>query len=114
MNWYKQAQSMGDRLGQCYVLSGRYMIGNDNATLVHGTINGIRWTGKDIDNPHAWIEENGEVYDPVWEKRFPQEYYYDIMQAKVIEKYDSEQSSINMLRYGHWGPWDSSNPPKET
>jgi len=112
LNWYKKSQSFPDRLGQCYVLSGRYILGNDNAILVHGTINGIRWTGKDFNNPHAWIEENGEVYDPVMDWRLPIDAYYGMMQAKPLKKYDSEQASINMLNYNHWGPWDENNPPK--
>lgn len=98
-------QGMEDRLGDCYRSSGRYVTNNQNAILVHGTINGVRFTGKDFDNPHAWIEEGDEVYDPVWDKRFPQELYYGMMRAKVQKKYDWEAASIAMVRSGHWGPW---------
>lgn len=65
MNWYKLA-NIDCRLGQCYVLSGRYVMDHQESILVHGSINGRRWTGKDFDNPHAWVEDGDEIYDPVW------------------------------------------------
>ncbi len=104
MNWYKKAQ-LGDRLGQCYVLSGRYVMDNQNAILVHGSINGRRFTGKDFDNPHAWVEEGNEVYDPVWDQRLPKEAYYGIMNAKSIKQYNYEEMAKLMLRNENWGPW---------
>ena len=106
MNWYKQSQPCSPRLGQCYVLSGRYVLNNSNAILVHGTINGIRFTGKDFDNLHAWVEEGDEVFDPVLDKRFPKDMYYEVMNAKSHKKYDQEKMMVIMLREGHWGPWE--------
>jgi hypothetical protein len=105
MNWYKKSDDMKDRLGQCYVLSGRYVMDHPEAILVHGSINGIRWTGKDFDNPHAWIEEGDEAYDPVWDLRLPKEAYYGMMQAKVIKKYNQEETMLTMVRSKNWGPW---------
>lgn len=106
MNWYKKAQnSFQGRLGDCYRLSGKYVIDNQKGTLVHGTINGRRWTGKDFNNPHAWVEYDNKVFDPVWDQEFPQEVYYAIMKAKPQQKYNWEEMSKFMLRNSHWGPW---------
>lgn len=95
------------RLGQCYVLSGRYVFNHpeENLLLVHGTINGRNWTGKDFDNPHAWVEDDDEVYDPVWEKRFPKEVYYQLMNAKAHHKYTFKQVCQITSKKKHWGPW---------
>ncbi len=105
MNWYKKANDFGGRLGLCYKLSGKHVMNNQNVILTHGSINGRAWTGKDIDNPHAWVEEGNEVYDPVWDKRFPKEVYYQVMNAKVIKKYEYFEMAKLMLRNEHWGPW---------
>lgn len=97
--------AMKDRIGDCYRMAGRYVMDNDNAILVHGTINGIRFTGKDVDNPHAWVEEGNEVFDPVWDQRFPKEAYYEIAGAKPIKSYNLDQAAAEMLKSEHWGPW---------
>ncbi len=97
---------MINRLGDCYRLSGRYVMDNqEKAILIHGTINGVRFTGKDFDNPHAWVEEGNEVYDPVWGKRFSKDVYYDMMRVNVNKKYNWEEVAIAMLRADNWGPW---------
>ena len=98
MNWYKVAtKPLGGRLGDCYRLSGRYVLDNKNGILIHGTINGQRWTGQDLDNPHAWVEYDGKVFDPVWDQEFPQEVYYGIMQAKPQHRYNWEEMILPNL-----------------
>ncbi len=104
-------EGIKNRLGQCYVLAGHCVCVIDdhpNAMLVHGTINGKFFTGIDFDNPHAWVEENGEVFDPVWNRWFSKETYYLLVNAKVISTYDHEAALKNMFVFEHWGPW-----PKE-
>lgn len=98
-------EDLGDRLGRCYELSGRYVLDNHDAILVHGSVNGIRMTGKDRDNPHAWVEEGDEVFDPVMDQRIPKEAYYGMMQAKVVKKYEWDEMAKTMLKAAHWGPW---------
>ena len=110
MNWYKKAD-LTNNLGRCYELSSKYVQNHPDAILAHGTINGRRFTGKDFDNLHAWVEEGNRVIDIVWGKEFEKQVYYELMNAKVIETYDHEQVLINILKYKHWGPWNEDNPP---
>lgn len=96
------------RLGQCYVLSGRYIFNHpdEGLLLVHGTINGRRWTGKDLNNPHAWIEDGEEVFDPVLDKKMPKEMYYELMNAVPDHKYTFKQVCKITAKNKHWGPWE--------
>jgi len=96
---------MKERLGKCYQLAGRYALDHPNSTLIHGTINGIKFTGIDFDNPHAWIEEGEEAYDLVLDYRLPKEVYYKLMQAKVIKKYNHNAMKKMILKTTFWGPW---------
>lgn len=102
----RMKEAIEERLGDCYRLAGRYVMDHPEAILVHGTINGVRFTGKDFDNPHAWIEEGEEVYDLVWDKRFPKEVYYGMMQVKVNKKYDWDEMSEAIFKAKDWGPWE--------
>lgn len=117
MNWYKKSQ-MEDRLGECYILSGRYVMSNPDSVLIHGSVNG---------NNHAWVEMTknipdnttgneyslATVFDPVLGEEYPKEYYYKQLNAQVIKQYSSGEVMKTMMRYNHWGPWDEENPPKE-
>jgi hypothetical protein len=103
----KEAKDKGfeKRVGDCYRLAGRYVLDRHDAILVHGTINGRRWTGIDFDNPHAWVEEGDECFDPVSEWRLPKEAFYELMQAQIHKKYTWEEAAKLMCRNKHWGPW---------
>ena len=117
MNWYKKTQ-IEDRLGECYTLSGRYVLDHPDAVLIHGSVNG---------NKHSWVETTTTipdnttgkgykieiVFDPVLEKEYPKEYYYKELNAKVIKKYSHEEVIKTMLQYNHWGPWNEENPPNK-
>ena len=111
MNWYKTAQSdisFENRLGDCYVLCGRYVLKNSNSELIHGSIS---YKGSERNN-HAWVEYDNIVFDPVLGKEFPKDYYYSIFNVIEIERYSHEDVMKTMLRYNHWGPWNEQNPPK--
>ncbi len=109
---------MEDRLGECYILSGRYVMSNPDSVLIHGSVNG---------NNHAWVEMTknipdnttgneyslATVFDPVLGEEYPKEYYYKQLNAQVIKQYSSGEVMKTMMRYNHWGPWDEENPPKE-
>lgn len=112
MNWYKTAQdNIEDRLGLCYELSGRYMIGHPNAELIHGIVTNRIGDGKTLE--HAWVEYNNIVFDPVIGKEFRKEVYYALFIPKIIERYKYEEVCKTMLRYKHWGPWNEQNPSNE-
>jgi hypothetical protein len=94
-----------DRIGQCYQLAGGYVIDHPNAILVHGTFNGVRFTRIYFDNNHAWVEENGEVFDPVMDCRFPKEDYYELFHATIQAKYTHDEVCHLTLQTEHWGTW---------
>lgn len=91
-----------DRLGQCYPLSGRYVMENENTVLVHGTIQGG-------DNPrigHAWvIEESGDWYDLVTELRLPEDAFIRIFNPVVERRYTRDETFHMLATNKHWGPW---------
>ena len=101
-------QELQKRLGQCYNLAGRYIHDHPKALLVHGTFNGIRFNGIDFNNPHAWIEEDGEVYDPVMDCQFPLQDYYNLFQAVANKKYTHQEACEKMLETEHFGPWNET------
>ena len=50
-----------ERLGRCYELSGRYLMGTEGTTMVHGTIEGAGRPPID----HAWVvTKEGKVFEP--------------------------------------------------
>lgn len=98
------------KLGQCYILSGRYVMDHPDYKLVHGTI--TRKDGYTIQ--HAWTEKQTQVgkypmvmvYDPVMDLELPWDAYERLLGAKVEKKYTAEQMGITMLKAKHWGPWE--------
>jgi len=117
MNWYKKSD-WKNNLGECYPMSGRYVMAHPDSTLIHGLVNG---------NNHAWVETTKSipdnttgneypidiVFDPVLGKEYPKEYYYKKLNAQVIKQYSQEEVMKTMIRYNHWGPWNDENPPKK-
>ena len=101
----KKKSTFKQRLGKCYRLAGLYVLDHPKTTLVHGTINGFRYTKKDFDNSHAWVEENEHVFDPVWDRRLPIQVYYQMFCAVVHKKYTCEQLRNLILKTGKWGAW---------
>lgn len=100
----KQLILENTRLGRCYELAGRYVSGHPKAVLVHGKlINPFGKGHKEIE--HAWVEEDGEVFDPVMDKIWPEKVYYDLFKVTVYKKY-SFQEVLKMIDANeHWGPW---------
>ena len=45
------------------------------------------------------------MYDPVLGKQFPKEYYYEVMNVKIIKKYEYLEIVKLMIRNKNWGPW---------
>lgn len=93
-----------DRIGRCYELSGNFQVDNQEYTLVHGFITDrIGDTGHTID--HAWVEKDGEVYDPVLDKSYPTDIYEALTGAEEIIRYEYIKTLNNIQKTGHWGPW---------
>jgi hypothetical protein len=102
---YGDSKGFKQRVGKCYMLTGRYVMDHPDAILVHGTINGMRFTGKNFDNPHAWIEEGDNVKDLVLDQQLPRDIYYEVFGAKPVKKYTSDEARLIMIQTGNFGPW---------
>jgi len=94
------------KLGQCFVLSGRYVLDSTDADvrLVHGTIT-RKHDGYTMD--HAWVEKGDNVIDPVLEWDLPKDAYYGMLDAKPKKVYDKDEMIKAMMKVKHWGPWES-------
>ncbi|MNM49990.1 hypothetical protein D3C81_610110 [compost metagenome] len=102
MKRLKKNADINERLGQCYVLSYQYATSNPNSELIHGNITN-KFDGKTID--HAWVEENGEVYDPVLDWRIMKEVYYGLYDAQVEKRYTFQEALNEGIESGTYGPW---------
>ncbi len=98
----KKDKSLRSRLGQCYVLSGRYVSSHPGSTLVHGSIEGMG-------NPrigHAWVElEDGQIFDPIVNQTFDPYVYNAFFKAIIDNKYTFSDTLKITVSTGHWGPW---------
>jgi hypothetical protein len=103
--------------GDCYVAAVHLLMRlDDSAVLCHGTVTG---TGGEVLGQrygHAWIECEGFVHDhsnghklTAWRTT-----YYRIGQidATNIKRYTRAQAAVEMLRTGHYGPWDDDDAQK--
>lgn len=99
------------RLGRCYELAGRLASHNEDAVLVHGSIQGFG-------NPridHAWVElENGNVWEPASNQEWDRRVFNEMFNPRVNKKFDYESVLKANLQYSHWGPWDGTEPPVES
>jgi len=108
--------------GTCYEDAGRVVAFERDGLLVHGTV----WSGffgKRID--HAWVvlapgtvieDGTGEmvtldeyaVLDLTLKKRMrllPKPLYDALAQTQVVRQYTPEETSVQILKWSHWGPW---------
>lgn len=115
--WHEKHITEGEkhknsRLGLCYELSGRYVSVHPDAVLVHGRlVNPFMKGHKELD--HGWVEEGGEIFDPVMNKRWPKDVYENLFKAKIYKKYTFKEVIQMMDKYLHWGPWDESTTLSE-
>jgi len=97
--------------GDCYVVSGRYMmdhcfIGNENLSLVHGTVTGQRKI-EGVKYDHAWIEDGDMVIDKSCGRdlHIPKPVYYAIGRIENTKRYNCQEFRQMINKYKHWGPW---------
>ena len=99
---YRPPAEFNDRIGRCYELSWRTVTQMPKqGYLVHGSIQGA---GKER-IPHAWTEVDDLAYDPVLDEWFPAEFYRDMTNAEVAEKYTKDEVNMIVTRELNMGPW---------
>lgn len=93
------------RLGQCYILSYKFVTDytNKGYKLIHGYITNRFGGGQTID--HAWAEKDGEVYDPVLDLKADWEVYKALLNAVVDKEYSDVEAMKLASESGTYGPW---------
>lgn len=95
--------------GDCYEVHIRFLRDEvdkheqDDWTLCHGTVTNA--AGDEV--KHCWLEHNGYAYDFSNGNRFefPSDEYHEITKARDVTRYTSEEISVNVIKYRHYGPW---------
>jgi hypothetical protein len=97
-------------VGDCFKAAAEFVLGgtrDEPLTLVHGTVLG---TGpiQDIRFTHAWVELGDHVYEVANGHcvRMRAELYYRMGRVENVRRYTVTEALVEMLRTGHWGPWD--------
>lgn len=89
------------REGRCYELACRGALEAGDWELVHGTVRHV--SGEPMG--HAWLEREGEVYDPVLDRTFPQVLYRQEYCASTDARFTQKEALGLLLEQGHYGPW---------
>lgn len=104
-------------MGNCYQAAGTLMLNADrlglrNPTVIHATCTG-QGPIKGQAFGHAWLEADGPghmrmVYDYASGNRvqLPAELYRRMGEARDIHQYDATAARVQMMRTGHYGPWE--------
>lgn len=92
------------RTGRCYELAGAAALDRHDWMLVHGTGRGP--AGSRIG--HAWLERDGWVYDPTLDVCMQLPQYIQRFAAERLNSWRGREVAEEVLRHGHWGPWDSA------
>jgi len=105
-----------DACGDCFSKAGRALMNTeqqliDNTTLVHALVRGQgKLEGRRF--PHAWTEMGDVVFDNANGNNIVmrKEQYYKLGGVEEVKgafaKYEHHKGLANMLKQGHWGPWD--------
>jgi hypothetical protein len=74
--------------------------------LVHGIVENSEF---DVPKFHAWAEVGDTVIDltlPSLVHFASKDQYYALKGIETTRRYTAEEVSINLIRFGHYGPWD--------
>jgi hypothetical protein len=103
-------------MGNCYELTGLWVLDYPEWTFVGGEIEMTRESGRNERVEHAWAENEAQVYDPTagrvhykekW--RVGQLYdklaWYALHSPVVKARYGSQEASRMATLTGVWGDW---------
>ncbi|MDD4987239.1 MAG: DUF192 domain-containing protein [Dehalococcoidales bacterium] len=87
--------------GTCYADAWRFLIKEEEGTLIHGTVfSGGRRMG------HAWVETaTGWIWEPQTGRYFTLLGFRDAFAPDKESRYTAEQAAIMAARAKHLGPW---------
>lgn len=95
----------GSRQGECYTLAAKFVEQNKGWTLVHATL--LPLVGPFADTPyfHAFAMKGNMVYDPVFDKYYSRESYFEAMVPADIRIYNQLEMYEKMSEEETYGPW---------
>jgi hypothetical protein len=97
-------------LGDCFRAAAHFAMYNcaDDAEVVHGTVRGTGGLAKGKRYTHAWVELNGHVLEVANGRHLMvgRDAYYRSGRVQDVRRYSIEEATLEMLRTGHYGPWD--------
>ena len=110
--------------GDCFHVAGRTMIDMTEEQEVYGMkmIHAYVYGQGELKGrrfPHAWIEQGDVVLDNSNGNNIVmrKEQYYKLggieEEAGAYATYNKEDTMINMLKHGHYGPWDLNDGLQE-
>ncbi len=92
-----------DRIeGECFAAAFNALLLNRHWRLVHGRCH--FWRGL-VQQPHAWLEHSGTVYDPSLDTIERLGDFYSRMEAVKVTSYDVRAALQLARTTGHCGPW---------
>jgi hypothetical protein len=94
------------RDGRCYELAWKYQSDDDRFaewTLVHGEV--AMLINGSTRMLHAWLTNEGKVYDPVLDRLFNEAAYTQLVAAKSFAWYSRREAAKMVLEHDHFGPW---------
>ena len=91
------------RVGRCFELSFAVLMDHEDWTLVHGIVNGP--PDECPRTCHAWLERDGQVFDPVSDELSPSLRYRIRFDALAVARYSAHQAGGLALETRHYGPW---------
>ena len=93
------------RLGECYVLSAKYVQIHPKSILVHGKLINPFNKGNYKKLDHAWVEIGDQIFDPVMDHTYPKPVYENLFKVKIYKKYSQKEVFDMILKRKTWGPW---------
>lgn len=96
-----------DRDGNCYELAAHFVMANTEWKVVHATLYPRDGNFKDKAFPHAFCELNESiVYDPIFDKMYTREKYYDFARVTNPRKYSVHEAAKFILKTKCYGAWE--------
>ena len=92
------------RQGRCYELASRVVLREPGSgrTLIHGHLHA---KVPSVPYSHAWLERDGEVYDPVQDLWFSITQFVMMYEAVIDHSYSAKEAAVAVAEHGHHGPW---------
>lgn len=99
------------RTGRCYELAFERVVKaktsqeSGSMRLIHGVIRDTNLTRGGALICHAWVEQGGNVWEPVLDSTMPKSVFMHMFDATAIHHYSPTEAIELALSTKHSGPW---------